>query len=103
MKKNKPPKNRDFRGELRVDTVQKVKFKTNFSKKDSLVHGEGFSQNLSENGCCLFLDQEIPMGSLIEVTFERLDKNNQNVRIIGKVIWQKDYLSGIKFIPDAQA
>ncbi len=97
MEKKTALKNRDPRETLRVDTVQRVSFIT-----DSLAHGEGFSQNLSEKGCCLFLNQEIPEGSLIEITFERLGQNNQNVRIIGRVIWQKDYLSGIKFIPDAR-
>jgi len=93
----------DFRKKLRIDTVQKVKFRTNASQKNTLVHGQGFSQNLSENGCCLFLDREIPEGSLIEITFERLGGNNHDVKIIGRIIWQKDCLSGIKFIPGVRA
>ena len=94
---------KNSRENLRVDTVQKVTFKTNASKKNNLVHGQGFSQNLSENGCCLFLDREIPEGSLIEITFEKMGSNNHDVKIIGRIIWQKDYLSGIKFLPDVQA
>lgn len=80
---------------MRIDTVQKVYFRTN-----SFVNGEGFTQNLSEKGCCLFLNKEIPAGSLIEITFDRLGDNRNNVKVIGRVIWQKDYLSGIKFFPD---
>ncbi|MBD3414704.1 MAG: hypothetical protein GF421_09780 [Candidatus Aminicenantes bacterium] len=86
-------KKSDPREFLRVDTVQRVRFIT-----DSMVHGEGFSQNLSEKGCCLFLNQELPEGSLVEITFPRLGSNNHGARIIGRVIWQKEYLSGIKFI-----
>jgi len=102
---NKDPKKnsniRNFRKKLRIDTVQRVTFRTNALETNFLVHGQGFSQNLSENGCCLFLDREIPEGSLIEVTFERLGTNNHDVKIIGRVIWQKDFLSGIKFLCDA--
>jgi hypothetical protein len=103
MNKNSKTKsnNIDLRKKLRIDTVQKVKFRTNASKTNSLTHGQGFSQNLSENGCCLFLDREIPEGSLIEITFERLGNNNHDVKIIGRVIWQKDFLSGVKFLCNA--
>lgn len=89
-------KNRNSREKLRVDTVQRVKFRT-----DSLVQGEGFSQNLSEKGCCLFLDKEIPEGSLIEITFEKLGDNNHDVKIIGRIIWHKDFLFGVKFLSNA--
>ena len=102
---NKDPKTNsnsvDFRKKLRINTVQRVKFRTNASKTNSLIHGQGFSQNISENGCCLFLDREIPEGSLIEITFERFGNNNHDVKIIGRVIWQKDFLSGVKFLCDA--
>ncbi len=80
---------------MRVDTVQKVSYRTN-----SYIRGEGFSQNLSENGCCLFLNEEVPIGSLIEITFDTLGNNSNDIRVIGRVIWQKDFLSGIKFLPD---
>jgi len=99
MNKNKRIIKRDsnLREKMRVDTVQKVSFRTN-----SLVSGEGFSQNLSENGCCLFLNEEVPIGSLIEITFDRLSNNSSDVKVIGRVIWQKDFLSGIKFLPDRE-
>ncbi|HHF51917.1 MAG: PilZ domain-containing protein [Candidatus Aminicenantes bacterium] len=97
MKKNKKTIKRDsnLREKKRVDTVQRVSYRTNSS-----IRGEGFSQNLSENGCCLFLNEEVPIGSLIEITFDRLGSNSNGVRVIGRVIWQKDFLSGIKFLPD---
>jgi len=92
---------KNFRKELRIDTIQKVSFRINDIKTNSIIHGQGFSQNLSENGCCLFLDREIPMGSLIEITFNQLGKNNQDVKIIGRIIWQRDFLSGVSFLCQA--
>ncbi len=99
MNKNKKTIKRpsNIREKMRVDTVQKVSYRTN-----SLVNGEGFSQNLSENGCCLFLNEDVPIGSLIEITFDRLGNNLNDVKVIGRVIWQKDFLSGIKFLPDIE-
>jgi len=99
MNKNKKTIKRDsnLREKIRVDTVQRVSYRTN-----SLVSGEGFSQNLSEKGCCLFLNEEVPIGSLIEITFDRLGNNSSDVKVIGRVIWQKDFLSGIKFLPDRE-
>lgn len=94
-KKKAAQKSRDPRETLRIDTVQKVSFRTNSS-----VDGEGFTQNLSEKGCCLFLDQEIPVGSLIQITFDRLGNDQHEVKVLGRVIWQKNYLSGIKFFPN---
>jgi len=76
MKKNKKTIKRDsnLREKKRVDTVQRVSYRTN-----SFIRGEGFSQNLSENGCCLFLNEEVPIGSLIEITFDRLGRNDFSV------------------------
>ncbi len=99
MNKDKKISKRDsnLREKMRIDTVQRVSYRTN-----SFISGEGFSQNLSENGCCLFLNEEVPIGSLIEITFDRLGNNSNDVRVIGRVIWQKDFLSGVKFLLDIE-
>jgi hypothetical protein len=83
----------DKRKHNRLFDVQKIRYRI-------LKPGEGeaFVQNLSESGCCLLLNEELPIGSILELDFEELGDRKKKVKILGKVIWQNEYLAGIKFI-----
>ena len=84
----------DKRKHNRLFDVQKIRYRI-------LKPGEGdaFVQNLSESGCCLLLNEELPIGSILELDFEELgDRKKNKVKILGKVIWQNEYLAGIKFL-----
>jgi len=77
----------------RVEAIKKIDYKIIKPQK-----GGGYTQNLSEEGCCLLLNEELPPGSILELNFNGIGSNSKPVRAIGKVIWQNDYLTGIKFL-----
>lgn len=61
--------------------------------------GEGFSQNFSENGCCLLLNELLPPGSMIEIFFNLPGRGRRPLRVLGRVMWQENYLTGVRFLP----
>lgn len=81
------------RGNPRVDAVRKVNYRIR-----KPVAGEGFTQNISEGGCCLMLNEELPPGAVIELDFGPLNGDSRSVRALGKVVWQNDDLTGIRFL-----
>ena len=85
-----PIENRKFE---REDSVKNVTYKVLIP-----AEGEGFTQNISNSGFGLFLDDEVPPGSVME--FQYLDKSSDSdsARPIAKVIWQKDHEAGIKVL-----
>lgn len=82
------------RKDTRVDDTRKV-----FYQIVKPRAGEGFSQNFSENGCCLLLNEELPPGSLIEVYFNLPERSRRPLRVLGRVMWQENHLTGVRFIP----
>lgn len=63
--------------------------------------GEGYTQNFSETGCCVLMNEQLPPGSVIELVFD-LPGRKEQVRITGRVIWQDNYLTGIRFLTPYQ-
>ena len=61
--------------------------------------GEGFTQNFSEEGCCVVLNEELPPGSIIELMFKLPGVEDRRQRVVGKVVWQENFLTGIRFLP----
>ncbi len=61
--------------------------------------GEGFTQNFSEEGCCVVLNEELPPGSIIELMFLLPGAEDRRQRVVGKVVWQENFLTGIRFLP----
>lgn len=95
MQKNfsQEDKKTDQRKQTRVEEIQKVNYRILKPLK-----GEGFIQNLSEEGCCILLNEKLPLGSIIELEFEEMGNNSKPVKTLGKIVWQKNYIAGIKFI-----
>ncbi len=85
--------NQDRRKSPRYDSVHKVDYKVLVARG-----GEGFTQNISEGGFALFLDAEVPPGSVLELKLEQPAKGTQPQRSIVKVMWQKDHIAGVKIL-----
>jgi len=81
----------DRRKTPRYDSVHKIDYKVLVAQG-----GEGFTQNISEGGFALFLDAEVPPGSVLELKFDQPTKGTQ--RSIVKVMWQKDHIAGVKVL-----
>jgi hypothetical protein len=77
----------------RLDFIEKVQYK---SLQDS--YHSVFSQNISANGMCLLLDNEVIPGTILELNFDIPGKDSKTISTYSKVVWQKDYLTGLKFI-----
>lgn len=77
----------------RSDRIKKFRYKVLVPKE-----GEGFIQNISQDGLGLFLDDEVPPGSVIELKMPESGNDAQPENPIAKVIWQKEYLAGVKVL-----
>jgi hypothetical protein len=62
----------------------------------------GITQNISEGGLCLLLNNDLVPGTILEVKFENPEEASKSVRSFVKVVWQnqteKGFLTGVKFI-----
>ena len=62
---------------------------------------KGKTQNVSEGGICLMLNRKFPLGTILELNFESLEKESRPIETFAKVIWQKKtdkgFLTGLKF------
>ena len=83
----------DRRKSPRYDTVNRIDYKVLIP-----MEGNGFTQNISEGGFALFLDKEVPPGSVLELTFSEESVTAQLERSIVKVIWCKDHVAGVKLL-----
>ena len=81
------------RGSSRYDSVHKMNYKALIPRE-----GQGFTQNISQGGFALLLDDEVPPGAVLELKFEDSSKVTQPERAIVKVMWQKDHIAGVKLL-----
>lgn len=90
----KPQSPEDRRAKQRIPDHRRIDFR--LIKPQA---GEGFTQNFSEEGCCVVLNEELPPGSIIEMVFKLPGADDRRQRVVGKVVWQENYLTGIRFLP----
>lgn len=88
-----PPEPQEKRRFSRDDSVKKVSYKVLIP-----AEGEGYTQNLSDGGFGLLLDDEIPPGSVMEFEYADTSHETGSDKPIAKVIWQKDHEAGIKIL-----
>jgi hypothetical protein len=81
------------RGPTRYDSVHRINYKALVPKE-----GQGFTQNISQGGFALLLDAEVPPGAVLELKFEDPGRVTQPERAIVKVVWQKDYITGVRLL-----
>jgi c-di-GMP-binding flagellar brake protein YcgR len=62
---------------------------------------KGLTQDISQGGLCLLLNNELPPGTIIEVKFRLPDEDSKLIETFVKVVWQKKtdtgFLTGVKF------
>jgi hypothetical protein len=87
------PPTPDLRNGSREDRVTKVSYKVLIP-----LEGEGFTQDASRDGFRVFLDKPVPPGAVMEMKFRELNSGDTHSHPIGKVVWQKDHMAGIKVL-----
>jgi len=83
----------DKRSHYRLEFIKKVQYKL-FNHTFHSV----FSQNLSAAGMCILLDAEVLPGTLMEIKFNLPSTLSKPISTSAKVMWQKGYLTGVKFL-----
>ena len=78
---------------FRVDLIRKVRYKIS-----GLTSIECFTQNISEGGLCLLMGEELFPGMKIRAEFALPGKELKLIKAYAVVVWQKDYLTGAKFV-----
>ncbi len=64
--------------------------------------GEGFTRDFSEGGCCVLLNEQLAPGSVLEIVFDMPGSKSLRITVTGRVMWQDNYLTGIKFLSPLQ-
>lgn len=77
----------------RLDFIGKVQYKILDQPFRSV-----FSQNISANGMCLLLDNEVIPGTILELNFDIPEQKTKTISTYSQVVWQQDYLTGVEFI-----
>jgi hypothetical protein len=57
-----------------------------------------FTQDISQTGMCLLLDNEVSPGMILKLNFDLPGQSTQPIDTLAEVIWQDNYLTGVKFI-----
>ena len=64
------------------------------------LKGEGLTQNISYEGMCLILNQELSPGAIVELKFDLAEKDFKPIEMRAKIVWQKKikegFLTGVK-------
>ena len=89
----KKEKKTDRRKHPRVDFVRKASYQLSESYESGI-----FTQDISQTGMCLLLDNEVNPGSILKLNFELPDQSYEPIDTLAEVIWQDNYLTGVKFI-----
>ncbi len=80
----------------RKEVITAVSYKILTPSKDV-----GLTQNISDGGLCLLLNNELPLGTVLEVNFEIPGEASKQVASFVEVVWQKKtdkgFLTGVKF------
>ncbi|MGB3862127.1 MAG: PilZ domain-containing protein [Candidatus Aminicenantaceae bacterium] len=77
----------------RLDFIEIVQYKLLKQPFQSV-----FSQNISAMGMCLLLDEEVIPGTILELYFDIPGRESKTISTYSKVVWQRDYLTGVEFI-----
>ncbi len=95
-KDSNEPKVEQKRKHSRQEIITTVDYKVLTPSEDV-----GMTQNVSEGGLCLLLNNELSPGSILEVKFEIPGDTPKHVESFVEVVWQKrtdkGFLTGVKF------
>ena len=87
-------KKSDRRKYPRVDFIRNASYQLSQSSRFGV-----FTQDISQTGMCLLLDNEVYPGMILSLNFELPGQSYKPIDTLAEVIWQDNYLTGVKFIP----
>ena len=80
------------RTEIIVDVIYKVL---------SPIKDVGLSRNFSRGGLCLLLNNELPLGTILELKYRLPHEESRLIETTVEVVWQrktdKGFLTGVKY------
>ncbi len=83
----------DRRKYPRVDFIRQASYQLSKSSKFGV-----FTQDISQTGMRLLLDNEVSPGAILKLNFELPGQTSKPIDTLAEVIWQDNYLTGVKFI-----
>ena len=89
-RKKKKSERREF---PRVDFIKEASYQ--MAKSSEF---EVFTQDISQTGMRLLLDNEVHPGMILKLYFELPGRSYKPIDTLAEVIWQDNYLTGVKFI-----
>ena len=90
LPEKKDPERRKY---PRVDFIRKASYQLSTSPEYGV-----FTQDISQTGMRLLLDNEIPPGAILKLNFDLPGQSTKSIDTLAEVIWQDNYLTGVKFI-----
>jgi c-di-GMP-binding flagellar brake protein YcgR len=96
-KKSESPqkeKKTDRRKYPRVDFIRRANYQSSKSPQFDI-----FTQDISQTGMCLLLDNEVNPGMVLKLNFELPGQDYKPIDTLAEVIWQDNFLTGVKFLP----
>lgn len=83
----------DRRKHPRVDFIRKASYQLSKSSEFGV-----FTQDISQTGMRLLLDNEVYPGMILKLNFELPGQSPELIDTLAEVIWQDNYLTGVRFI-----
>lgn len=77
----------------RVDFIGRANYKLSTSPEFGV-----FTQDISQTGMRLLLDNEVSPGMILKLNFDLPGQTTKPIDTLAEVIWQDNYLTGVKFI-----
>ena len=81
----------------RVDFIRKAHYQLSESSEFGV-----FTQDISQTGMRLLLDNEVYPGMILKLNFDLPGQSIKTIDTLAEVIWQDNYLTGVKFISSAK-
>lgn len=81
----------------RVDFIRKANYQLTESSKFGV-----FTQDISQTGMRLLLDNEVYPGMILKLNFDLPGQSTKTIDTLAEVIWQDNYLTGVKFISSSE-
>jgi len=95
-RKSDPPqekKKSERRKYPRVDFIREASYQSSKTPESGV-----FTQDISQTGMCLLLDNEVYPGMVLKLNFDLPGQSSKPIDTLAEVIWQDNYLTGVKFI-----
>jgi len=95
-----PPKKMKKSERRKYPRVEFIR-KANYQLSESSEFGV-FTQDISQTGMRLLLDNEVYPGMILKLNFNLPGQSSKSIDTLAEVIWQDNYLTGVKFISSSK-